>query len=160
MMLLFSGSRAAGFLWTSTTPRHELLSDLSSCIHATSTVNNQFTFHDLELKSVYASLYLCPVSSRLLRPTIWRRVWCRYCRFMWHSLQVTSLCSWQGRSVRLRMNTARQTSWSVLCFSLMLHCTFIPFLKAALAFCRKRLRRAVSFCRKGVGGLVQRSLSL
>lgn len=34
------------------------------------------------------------------------------------------------------------------------------FLKADCVCCRKRLRRAVSFCRRGVGGLAQRSLSL
>lgn len=43
---------------------------------------------------------------------------------------------------------------------LVLRCTFVSFRKAALVYCRKRLRLAVSCFRRGVGGLAQRFLSL
>lgn len=40
-----------------------------------------------------------------------------------------------------------------------IECTFIAFQKTALVYCRMRLRRVVSFCRRGVEGSAQRSLS-
>lgn len=61
----------------------------------------------------------------------------------------------QVSPVCLRKKTTTQTSL----LSGFFFCSVLFFLKAALVYCRKRSRPAVSFCRRDVGGLAQRSLS-